>query len=167
MLQLIPSFYAKYSKNSLFIFKKEHTKNIVWAKSTALPTRMPKFPYNPIADFTFYCWVTLKSCYRNWTHSVSHMNKWTVSIHCSSVSSVQKLLSRKVKCLIISKEQSILIKETEEWTDFPASRKRELWGKSKESTYWSSSNRQDQRKQVDQSSERELNKLKRQNMKWN
>ena len=122
---------CKVFKKQPFHFKKKHTKNIVWAKSTALPTRMPKFPYNPIADFTFYCWVTLKSCYRNWTHSVSHMNTWTVSIHCSSVSSVQKLLSRMFKCLITSKDQSILIKETEEWTEFPASRRREFWGKVK------------------------------------
>ena len=50
----------------------------------------------------------------------------TVSIQCSSIILVEILWSRVVKCLIICKEQSVLIEETEDWTECPAREKRFL-----------------------------------------
>ena len=37
--------------------------------------------------------------------------------------------------MIMCKEQSLLFKETEEWTDCPALRKRDSWGESTETIY--------------------------------
>ena len=73
---------------------------------------MPKCAFYPIADITFFCWVMLKSHYRNWTYCVSQINTWTVSIHCSSFDSVELLLSRVVTFLKTCKEQSTLTEET-------------------------------------------------------
>ena len=114
-----------FKKHSFFFQKR--TKNLRWAKSTALPTTMPCF--YPIADIAIYCWLTMKSCYRNWTHCVLHINTWTVSIPSSNIDSVEIFLSSVVKCLILCTEESVLIKETEEWTECLATSKALLWKK--------------------------------------
>ena len=85
---------------------------------------MPRCAFCPNGEVAFYCWVTLKSCYRNWTHRVSHINTWTVFSHSSSTESESKLLSIAVKCLIKCRAQSVLLKGTGEWTDCPPSRKK-------------------------------------------
>ena len=64
-------------------------------------------------------------------------------------------------------EQSILNKETEEWTESPASPKGAPWEKSLENIYWAPSKKQNERQPVDQSLQTELNKLERQNMNLN
>ena len=149
------------TQKTTFSFLQIHTKNVLWAKSTVLPTTMPNCAFLPTADFTFYCSVKTKSCYGNWTHCVSHINMWTLSIDCSSIDSVNILLSRKVKCLTLCKEQSFLIQGTEEWTECPAPRERDWWWKSTGNIYWASSKRQNQRKALDQSVLKELKKLKK------
>ena len=92
-----------------FCFLPVHTRNILWARSTALLNTITKCAVYPTADFK-WCWVTLKSCFRNWTYCVLHTSTWTVSLGCLSIDSVEKLLSRTVESLISRKKQSILIK---------------------------------------------------------
>ena len=58
----------------------------------------------------------MRNCYINWIHFVSPMNTWTVFIPCSSTDSVGKLFQRVEMCLTMCREQSLLTKETEEWT---------------------------------------------------
>ena len=58
-------------------------------------------------------------------------------------------------------------KETEEWTEWPASPHGAPSGKIIENIYWAPSKKQNQRRQVDFFLQKELNKLKRQNKYWN
>ena len=111
ILQVIPLLFMQINQKTASSFQQIYTKNIMCAKCTALPVTMLKRAFYPIADFTFCCWATLKRCYRNWTHCVSHINTWTVSIHCSSVDSVEELLSRVVMSLTVSKKHYILLKK--------------------------------------------------------
>ena len=69
------------------------------------------------------------SCYRNWMHSVSTTNMWTVCINFSSTASLAKLLSRVDKSLIVCRGQFISTSKTEEWIECPTSRKKRLLGK--------------------------------------
>ena len=62
------------------------------------------------------------------------------------------------------KMQSILIKNTEELIESPASRKRDSRGKSIESIYLAPSKRQNQGKPVDQSLQKKLNKFQGQKL---
>ena len=126
----------KYSKYCLFISAKK-AKEILWATSVARQDAGTAF--HPIVDFTFFWWVTLKGYYRNWTHCVSHIHTWTVSIHCPSIDSVEVLLSRVVTCLILCTEQSFLSKETSDWTECPAWRKKDTWGTTIENLCWAHS----------------------------
>ena len=64
------------------------------------------------------------NCYRKWTLSVSHINAWTLSIHYSSIDSVESIMPRVEKRLIMCKEQSILNKETDNSTKCPALQKK-------------------------------------------
>ena len=100
MLQVTPSYHEKCPKTDCS-FLQTHTKTIFWAKSSALPTTTPKCAFYPMADVTFFCRVMLKSCCRKWAHCDSHINNCTVSTHPSSIGSVENLLSRAVKCLIL------------------------------------------------------------------
>ena len=127
---------------------------------------MPHCALYQIAIFLFFCWVTLKSCYRNWTHCVSHINTLTVSIHCSSIDSLEILLSRVVKSLIMCKEQPIFLKYTQLWTECPASRKR--FSRKKYRMRLFSSFQKTNSKQTSGSVFAEKkNKLRRQYMNWN
>ena len=127
---------------------------------------MPRCSINTFAEITFSCWVTLKSYCRNWTYCVSHINTSTVYIYRSSIDSVEILLSRVVKCFIMCKEQTNLIKETSEWIECPASQKRESWGKKTENIFWAPSRKLNVRKLVYQSVQKELNKSRWQKMNW-
>ena len=57
-------------------------------------------------------------------HSVSTTNTWNVCIHFSSTASLAKLLSRVDKSLVIRRGQFISFSKTEEWREYPASRKK-------------------------------------------
>ena len=61
----------------------------------------------------------------------------------SSINSVEILSPGAAKYLILCKEQSAVIKG-EEWTEYPASRKKDTWGKITGSILWASSNRWNQ-----------------------
>ena len=117
-----PLHFRKYNKS--YIVSKEYWIAHHDDESCCLPKC--RFPI-------FFCWITLKSCDGNWTYCASHIKVWDVSTHSSSINSVELLLSRVVKCLKFCKEQSILIKETNEWTECPAWQKGYAPRKSKES----------------------------------
>ena len=53
MLQVIPSFYTNYSKNSLFISVNTYEKFIV-SKKTVLLGKMTRCASYPIADITLF-----------------------------------------------------------------------------------------------------------------
>ena len=142
-----------------FSFLKKRGKFIFGAKRTTLPTKRSRCALYATADFIFYCWVTLKKCYRNWTHFTSNINTWTVSIHNLSVKKVELLLSGVVKYLIMCKKQSVLFNEAEEWTECPA--KKILLAKKYRKHSMSSFKRTNQRKAADQSLQEDLNKLRR------
>ena len=127
MLQVIPCLYAQYQETS-FSFLQLHTKTILWAESGAMPTTMPRCAFYSIADFTIFCWVALKSCYRIWTHYVSDINPSTVFLHSSSIDSLEILLSRAAKCLFLCKQQtvSIINQRNRGVAKCPASQKRLL-----------------------------------------
>ena len=88
-------------------------------------------------------------CYRNWTHSVPHINTWTVSIHYSSTDSGEKLFPGVDKCLITFKEQSTLTKETRVDKTPSVATNRQLIKRYKK-LLLSSFQKQNQRKQLDQ-----------------
>ena len=65
----------------------------------------------------------LKNSYKNCSHCVPHINTWTVLIHFSSIESVENLSPIVEKCLIMCREEFILIKETKVWTKCPELRR--------------------------------------------
>ena len=162
MLQVIPSFYENFSKNSFFIFAKKF-KSTLCVKYTVLPTNADRirFPFNCRNHFIILVEfiVLLKVC---WTHSVSTTNSWTVCIHFSSIDLVLKLLSRVDSFWIKIRAQGISITKTEDWTECPASQKKtDFWGKSTKDNCWAPSERPNRRKLVYKSLQTELIKFKR------
>ena len=91
-------------------------KSTLFVKNTATPVTMIRRVLYPLLNIRFYYSEKLRNCYPIWIHSVSTINTWTVYIPCSSTDSAEKLLQRVEMCLTMCKEQSILTKETEEWT---------------------------------------------------
>ena len=154
MLQVIPSFYAKVSKNSLFVSANTYEKYIS-SKEYCIANAMIRYASYPVADIKFFCWVTLKSCCRNWIHCISYINKWTVSMHSSSIDSVEILLSSGQ--VLGNVQRSVCFYEKkQEWTECLGLQKRDYWGKSTESILWSPLKRQSQRKPVDEFIEKKV-----------
>ena len=116
MLQTIPSFYAKLSEKSPFISAKTYEKNLV-CKDYCIAHHDNKTFFYPFVNITVYYLEKLGNCYINWTHFVSPIDTWTVSIPCSNTDSAELLLQRVQMCLTMCKKQSPLTKETEEWTN--------------------------------------------------
>ena len=76
----------------------------------------------------------IKNCYKKCMPSVSTSNTCTVCLQFSSTDWVAKLLSRVDTSLIMCRGQFVLTTRAEEWTDCPASRKRDSWRKSTKNT---------------------------------
>ena len=110
MLHVMTSFYTKYPKNTFFISATIHEKHTV-KEEHSFARDGDKMCFSPISNYHVFFCVSLRSYYRNWTHCVSQINTWTVSIHCLSIDFVKILLSRVFKCLIRCKEQSFLTKK--------------------------------------------------------
>ena len=104
---------------------------------------------------------------QNWTRPPSPTNTWTVYVDIPSTNYARKLLSRVVKCFIICREQSTLIKEPEDRTEWLASRKRDSWGRNLEKFHAAPSKRQNQCKLVDLPLQNELNNPNCENMRRN
>ena len=124
MLQTIPSFYARISEKSLFICATKHEKYF-GCKDYCITLHNEKTYFYRLVNIILYYLETFKSYERSWIHFVSPINTWTVCIHYSSIDSVEKLLQRVDKCLIMCKEQLTLITETGDWTECRALPKRD------------------------------------------
>ena len=162
MLQVIPSVFTNYSTYSLLISANTYKKDIV-SKEYCIARHDDKMCFVPICRYHNIL-ATLKSYYRNWMHSVSTTKSRTGCIHFSSAASVAKSLSRVDNCFINCRGQFILTSKTEEWTECPASRKRDAWVKGTKNICWNPSKGPNRRKLVDHCLKTELNKLKRLNL---
>ena len=91
-------------------------KNTMFVKTTASPFTTTRRIFYPLVKIKLYYLEKLRSWYINWIHFVSPINTWTAYIPCSSTDSVEKLLQRVEMCLTMCREQSLLTKETEDWT---------------------------------------------------
>ena len=162
-LQIIPSFYTNYSKNSLFISANAYEKNIV-SKEYCIASDVDKVCFLPICRYHIILTGNIKELLQKmdaFCLNYQHVNSlYTLFKYRFS----EKLLSRVDKCLMILIGQFISTSKTEEWTECPASRRRDFWGKSSKTVYWAPSKRPNWRKLVDQCLQTELNKLKRLNL---
>ena len=117
------------------------------------------------ADIIFFWWLTLNNFHRNWTHCVSDISTWIDSIHSSSIDLVERLLSRAVKRLIMTKEQSILIKVRE--VDRMPSIVKKILEEKYRNHFWAPSKKQNQCKSANRSSQEIFLKLKMENTNRN
>ena len=83
LLHVNPSFYAKLSKNSI-LSSISKQKNIV-RKEYGITHHDAELSFLPNCRYHNLMLVTMKSCYINCTHCVSHINTSIVSIHSSSI----------------------------------------------------------------------------------
>ena len=103
VFQLLRNIFFK--KTDFFVLQK-HTNYTSWAKSQDHEAKMC---FLASCRFHILLLENIEELLQKLAHFVPHINKWTVSIYCSSVDSVEILLSRVVKWLIMCREQSILI----------------------------------------------------------
>ena len=136
----------------------------MWVKNTKLLAAMTSWASYTFVYIAIYWSETLERCYKSWMRSVWTTNTPTVSIHFSSTDSIETLLSKLVKCLIMCKEQYILIKKTGEYL---ASQIKESWRKSLRHFCWVLSTMLNRRIPVDKFLQTELSKLKKLNSTWN
>ena len=129
MLQVIPHFYTNYSKNSLFISANTYEKHVV-SKEYCIARHDDKMSFLPNCTYPIVLIGNIKDLLQNLNASVSTTKSWTVCIHFPSIASDAKLLSRANNSLIICRGQFFSTSKTEEWTECPASRKRDYSGKS-------------------------------------
>ena len=118
----------------------------MYVKTTVLLITMKSCAFYSISDITLYQQETLMNCYRKWTHSVSHFNTCSVSIHYSKTDWAYKLSPRVEKWPIMDLERSVLTGERGKWTKCPVLEKIDWFEKSTKSIYWSLSNRHSRRK---------------------
>ena len=124
MLQVIPSFFTKYSKNSLFISVNTY-KNYIVCKEYCIARHDDKMCFLPNCRYHTILIGNIKELLQKLDGFVLSTNTWTLCIHFSSTASVAKLFSRVDNSLIICRGQFISTSKTEEWTECPASRKRD------------------------------------------
>ena len=164
MLQVISSFYAKYSKSNLLIFANTYEKHIV-SKEYCIAHHDAIMCFLPNCRYHILLFGNVEQLLQKLDHCVSHINTWTVSIHCSSIDSIEILLSRVAKCQVFANMQrAFYFNQRNRGVDrMPSNAKRDSWGNSTKNAYWDTSKRPNRRKLVDQSWETKLNKLERQN----
>ena len=165
-LQTIPSFYAKISEKSLFISAKTYEKFIV-CKDYCIAHHDDKTCSLHACKYHIILLGEIENCYMNWIHFVSPINTWTAFIPCSSTDSAEKLLPRVETCSTISREQSFLTKETQEWTKCRVMQKRGSFKKKFKQHFLSALQKTNQRRPVVQCLQKELKKSKRLNLNWN
>ena len=138
----------------------------MFVKTTALPITTIRSPLYPLVNITLYYSEKLRNCYINWIHFVSPIKTWTVFIPCSSTDSAEELLQRVEMCLQMCREQSLLTKETEEWTKCRVLQKRGSWEKCLNNILWVLSKRTNLCRPVVRCLQKELEKPKRLNLNW-
>ena len=88
----------------------------MFVETTASPITTIRLVLYPLLNITLYYLEKLRNCYINCIHFVSPINMCTVFIPCSSTDSAEKLLQRVEMCFTMCRKQSLLTKETTEWT---------------------------------------------------
>ena len=148
--------YANFPKISLFVSSNTYEKHIV-CKDYCIAHHNDKLCFLPncryhlilIGDIDELLQKLNAFCFK-----YQHMDcLYTLIKHWFSGES----LPWEDKCLIRCKEQFTLTKETGEWTKCPALQKRDCKEKSTKSFFWVLSRRRNQRRQLDQYLQRELN----------
>ena len=162
MLQSIPRFFTKFSEKSLFFSAKTYEKYIVWT-DYCIVHHNNKSCFLPGCKYRIILFGNVEELLKKLNTFASLINTWTACIRHSSIVSVEKLLQRVDKCLITCSKQLILIKETREWIECRALRKRDVQGKSTRSIFSAPFKIRKRRKLVDQCLQKELNKFKRLN----
>ena len=123
MLQVIPSFYTNYTKNSLFMSANTLEKNIV-NKEDCITRHEDKMCFLPICRYH----INLKGNVKELLQKLDAFRfnyQHVVSLHFSSTAPVAKLSSGVDNSLIICRGQFISTRKTQEWKECPASRKRD------------------------------------------
>ena len=164
MLQVIPSFYTNYSKNRLLITANTYEKFIV-SKEYCIACHDGKMCFLPNCRYHIILIGNIKDLLQKldaFCFNYQHVD-CLYTFLCTA--SMAKLLSRVHNSLLICRGQFISTSKTEEWTECPASRKRDSWGKSTKNIRWAPSERPNRRKLLNQCLQTELNKLKRLNLK--
>ena len=128
---MIPCFHKKLSENRLSISTAPYKKYIV-SKEYCIGHHDVGMCFFVHLQIAFILLGNVEELLRKLDPFFSHMNTWTVSTQCSCIDSMEKSLSKVVKCLLLCKVQSFLSKETDEGTECPVSPKRDSWGKSLE-----------------------------------
>ena len=124
MLQVIPSFYTSFSKNSLFIFANTYEKFIV-SKEYSIARHDDKmcFPRNCIYNIILIGNIKeLLQILDAFCFNYQHVDcLYTLFMN----HFIGKLLSRVDESLIFCKGQFVSTSKTEEWRECPAARKRD------------------------------------------
>ena len=165
MLQVIPSFYTNYSKNSLFISANTYEINFV-SKEYCIARHDDKMCFQPTCRYHIILIGNIEDLLQkmdSFCFNYQHVD-CPVWIQFSSTASMAILLSRVDNSLIICRGQFTLTSKSGEWRECPSSQKRDSWGKSTKNIRWVPSKRPNRRKLVNQCLQRELNKLKRLNL---
>ena len=123
MLQVIPRRYAKSSENSLFFFKHSWKILCSWNLLYCSPQGQ--------TVLSTHLHISHDTNRRHWWLATEigrlpfHMSTRGLLLYSIQVSNRRKMLPRAVKCLILCREQCILIKQRKEWTKSPALQKRD------------------------------------------
>ena len=164
MLQLIPSFYTIYSKNSLFIsantYEKFVSKDYCIARHDDKMCFLPNCRYHIIIIGNIEeLLLKLDAFCFNYQHvdCLYTLFKYRF-IGKIVIKSGQFFDNLQTAVHFIQKNRP------EEWTECPALQRRNSWGKSARNVCWAPSKRPNRRKLLDHSLQTELNKLKRLNL---
>ena len=141
-LQVIPSFYTNYSKNSLFISANTYEKFIV-NKEYCIARHDDKMCFLPNCRYHIILIGNIKELLQK-----LDANTWTVCIHFSTTASLAKSLSRVDKSLIIWRGQFISTSKQRS-EENAQHREKDSWGKSTKTNCWAPSKRPSRRKLVD------------------
>ena len=159
MLQVIPSFYTNYSKNSLFISANTYKKYIV-SKEFCIAGHDDKMHILPNCRYHIILTGNIKELLQKldaFCFNYQHVDcLCTLFKFCFSGKIV-------VKCeqLFDNLQRAVHFNQQNRGVDrMPSIAKRDSWGKSTSNICWAPSKRPNRRKLVDQCLQTELNKLK-------
>ena len=118
------SFYTNYSKNRLFFSANTFEKNIV-SKEYCIARHDGKICFLPNCRYHIILIGSIKDLLQKPDALCFNYQQVNCLYTLSSTASVAKLLSRVDNSLIICRGQFISTSKTKEWTECPASRKRD------------------------------------------
>ena len=124
MLQVTPSFQTVYSKNSLFLSANKYEGQIL-SKDYCIARHDDKMCFLSKCKYHVILIGNIKDSLQKLDAFCFNYEHLDCLIHFSGTASVAKLLSRVHNSSILCREQFISTSKTEEWTECPASRKRD------------------------------------------